>query len=62
MRFRRAPCQHPPFPPGGERYANTYYSDEWLREKELDPALHEPALEAFLTGKPLELKVDESWG
>ena len=34
----------------GERYANTYYSDDWLREKDLDPSPFEPAIEAFLAG------------
>ncbi|UVK36864.1 PLP-dependent cysteine synthase family protein [Mesorhizobium sp. AR10] len=46
----------------GERYANTYYSDEWLKANGLDPSPFEPAIEAFLTGKGLALEFQESRG
>ena len=46
----------------GERYANTYYSDAWLAEKQLDPSPYIPAIEAFLAGAPLDLSCEESWG
>ncbi|MFI0843086.1 PLP-dependent cysteine synthase family protein [Mesorhizobium sp. IMUNJ 23232] len=46
----------------GERYANTYYSDDWLAERQLDPAPHIPAIEAFLAGAPLDLPCRECWG
>jgi cysteine synthase A len=46
----------------GERYANTYYSDEWLSEKGLDPSLFEIPIETFLSGGPFELPFEESWG
>jgi cysteine synthase A len=46
----------------GERYANTYYSDAWLRERRLDPAPHEGAIAAFLAGGPFELSFEESRG
>ena len=45
----------------GERYGNTYYSDEWLRAKGLDTALFEPAIESFLAGGELELELEECW-
>jgi cysteine synthase A len=34
---------------GGDRYANTYYSDAWLAEQGLDPIPHREAMERFLT-------------
>jgi cysteine synthase A len=46
----------------GERYANTYYSDEWLRANGLDPSPFEPAIEGFLAGERLTLAFEESWG
>ncbi|WP_442578317.1 PLP-dependent cysteine synthase family protein [Mesorhizobium sp. ASY16-5R] len=46
----------------GERYANSYYSDDWLAQAGLDPSPHIPAIEAFLAGRPLDLPVRESWG
>jgi cysteine synthase A len=46
----------------GRRYANTYYSDEWLASKKLDPRAHVPAIETFLAGGPLEIAFEESWG
>ena len=45
----------------GKRYANTYYSDEWLASKNLDPRAHVPAIETFLAGGPLEILFEESW-
>jgi cysteine synthase A len=33
---------------GGERYANTYYSDEWLAEQELDIAPYRAKFDEFL--------------
>jgi len=45
----------------GERYANTYYSDDWLRANAIDPSPFEPVLESFLAGGPFELKLEESW-
>jgi cysteine synthase len=33
---------------GGERYAGTYYNDEWVRDQGLDLALYATALETFL--------------
>ena len=35
---------------GGDRYAGTYYSDEWVHEQGLDLAPHREAVEAFLEG------------
>lgn len=46
----------------GDRYANTYYSDEWLAANGLDPSPFEPAIEAFLAGGKLALQFEESWG
>ncbi|WP_027062688.1 PLP-dependent cysteine synthase family protein [Mesorhizobium loti] len=46
----------------GDRYANTYYSDEWLTANDLDPSPFEPAIEAFLAGGKLALQFEESWG
>ena len=45
----------------GERYANTYYSDEWLRANDIDPSPFVPAIETFLAGGPFELEFAESW-
>jgi cysteine synthase A len=45
----------------GERYANTYYCDDWLKERGLDPAPFETRIEAFLEGGKLELAFEESW-
>ncbi|MBN9238029.1 MULTISPECIES: PLP-dependent cysteine synthase family protein [Phyllobacteriaceae] len=45
----------------GERYANTYYSDDWLMANAIDPSPFEPAIERFLAGGPFELKLEESW-
>ena len=45
----------------GERYANSYYSDEWLRANDIDPSPFEPAIETFLAGGPFELEFAESW-
>jgi len=37
---------------GGERYSNTYYSDEWIAEQGFDLAPHRKALDTFLdTGR-----------
>jgi cysteine synthase A len=46
----------------GDRYANTYYSDDWLGANGLDPSPFEAALEAFLAGEKLALQFEESWG
>jgi cysteine synthase A len=46
----------------GERYANTYYSDDWLRDKALDPSPYEPVIERFLAGEGLAFDFEESWG
>lgn len=46
----------------GDRYANTYYSDEWLAANGLDPSPFEPAIEDFLAGGKLTLRFEESWG
>ncbi|KQZ12312.1 cysteine synthase [Mesorhizobium sp. Root554] len=46
----------------GERYANTYYSDEWLRAAGLDPSPFEPLMEAFLAGGALDIAIEESSG
>jgi len=35
---------------GGERYADTYYSDAWLADRGIDIAPHVSMLEAFLSG------------
>jgi cysteine synthase A len=32
---------------GGERYADTYYSDAWLAEQGLDLAPHDTTLQRF---------------
>ena len=32
---------------GGDRYADTYYNDEWLRAQGLDPAPHEATIRGF---------------
>ena len=34
---------------GGERYANTYYDDDWLTERGLDLAPYSAVLDRFLT-------------
>jgi cysteine synthase A len=46
----------------GERYANTYYCDEWLRDKGLVPTPFEPKIEAFLAGASLDIELEESRG
>lgn len=46
----------------GERYANTYHSEAWLREKGLDPAPYEGSIAAFLAGGTFDFAFDESWG
>ena len=46
----------------GDRYANTYYSDEWLAANGLDPSPFEPAIEDFLASGKLALQFEESWG
>lgn len=43
----------------GERYANTYYCDAWLNDKDLNPSPFEPMLEAFLAGGDLKLDLEE---
>ena len=45
----------------GERYANTYYCDDWLREKALDPAPFETRIESFLAGGALDFEFEESF-
>ncbi len=47
----------------GERYGNTYYSDDWLKANDLDPSPFEPKIEAFLAGEMLALDfaLDEAW-
>jgi cysteine synthase len=37
---------------GGERYAHTYDSDEWVAAQGLDLAPYTAAMEKFLTGGP----------
>ena len=44
----------------GERYANTYYCDAWLRDKELDPSPFEPLFEEFMADGSLNLELEES--
>jgi cysteine synthase A len=44
----------------GERYANSYYDDAWLRERELDPSPFEPRFEALLSGEPFGLDFEEA--
>jgi cysteine synthase A len=34
---------------GGERYADTYYSDEWVIAQGLDLAAHSATIDTFLT-------------
>jgi cysteine synthase A len=34
---------------GGERYADTYYADDWVRDAGLDLAPHRAVLDRFLT-------------
>ena len=46
----------------GERYANTYYCDDWLRERALDPAPFEARFETFLAGGKLDFEFEESPG
>src|SRR6185312_6214479 len=46
----------------GERYANTYYSEEWLRDTGLDPSPFEPLIETFLAGGKLNLELEECRG
>ena len=43
----------------GERYANSYHSDEWLVANGLDIAAHETAIEAFLEGGPWSFPLEE---
>jgi cysteine synthase A len=45
----------------GERYAKTYYCDDWLREKQIDLSPFEPVIEDFLAGEGLDLAFVESW-
>ncbi|QDB99144.1 PLP-dependent cysteine synthase family protein [Mesorhizobium sp. 8] len=45
----------------GERYAKTYYCDDWLAERSLDPSPFEGRIEAFLAGGELDLDFEESW-
>ena len=40
---------------GGERYAQTYYSDPWVLEQQLDLAPYEKALRAFLVSGTLDV-------
>ncbi|MFD9894199.1 PLP-dependent cysteine synthase family protein [Amycolatopsis sp. NPDC059027] len=45
---------------GGERYANTYYNDEWLAEQNLDITPYQAKFEEFLTtGKFAEEELGE---
>ena len=44
----------------GERYANTYHSDDWLNANGLDTRLFEDVIESFLAGGPLELDLEQS--
>jgi cysteine synthase A len=37
---------------GGERYADTYYSDAWVSDQQLDLTPHLSTIDAFLTGAP----------
>lgn len=46
----------------GERYTNTYHSDEWLEANGLNTAPYEKELEAFLNGGELKLDLQECWG
>jgi cysteine synthase A len=39
---------------GGERYANTYYSDEWLAEQEIDIAPYRAKFDEFLLSGKFE--------
>ncbi|HEY5819343.1 MAG TPA: PLP-dependent cysteine synthase family protein [Mesorhizobium sp.] len=43
----------------GERYANTYHSDEWLEANGLASPQTEQMLEAFLNGGPFDLNLEE---
>jgi cysteine synthase A len=43
----------------GERYANTYHSDEWLQASGLDTRLFEDVFETFLAGGPLQLELEQ---
>lgn len=43
----------------GERYANTYHSDEWLAENGLETGEFERAIEAYLAGGHLALRFEE---
>jgi cysteine synthase A len=43
----------------GERYANTYHSDEWLQANGLDTRLFEGVIESFLAGEPLQLELEQ---
>lgn len=47
-------CDH------GERYANTYHSDQWLTDQGLDTRVFEDAFEAFLGGGRFELAFQEA--
>lgn len=46
----------------GERYLNTYHSDDWLTANGLDTALFEREIEAFLANGAFTLEMEESWG
>jgi cysteine synthase A len=46
----------------GERYANTYHSEAWLKERGLDPSPYEGRIAAFLAGGPFEFSFEQSWG
>ena len=41
----------------GERYAHTYYSDDWITAQGFDLAPHERTLDAFLDGAEASLHV-----
>ena len=43
----------------GERYANTYHSDEWLSASGLASAPHEQSFERFLAGEAFDLTFQE---
>lgn len=47
-------CDH------GERYANTYHSDQWLIDQGLDTGVFEHAIEAFLAGDRFDLTFQEA--
>jgi cysteine synthase A len=46
----------------GERYANTYHSDDWLRANGMETTAFESGIETFLAGGSFDFDFEEAFG